>query len=438
MIDAINKADEDILPFLRIKLFIKLTEMFSELEKYELCTRRKKHLQIDDIYTIGYCIVKQSIENCRLKSIIKLIPNTVNNENNIEDASMDTDTLHVYDMKIMFEEMQVMRSLMTDLRQQNNKILTELAELKTENVSLKDMISNTVEKSDIHVQGNVINAKKRNIIKPADPISIDGALVPDSTRVLLYGDRSVTNIRSTQRDFKISSDVKSDLSDVHQKLCNMSSDSAKKIIIATGVNDCLSKKDTDQIGQDFRIVLKEATRVSLDPVKVSSVCVRSEVSGIQSKINKVNDHISQICENLECEFVDNSLNFTFRDGSIDYSLYNNAKCDLSQKGTNRLMLNLGLSEMTAEKTQNKSVPGRQAYNQVVSYGRHNSKRNLSGVNSHEHRGMVDDLPRHRNDQRRCHNCGERGHLKNSCRHTQPIYCDSCGLRGHKSKHCAYT
>lgn len=35
----------------------------------------------------------------------------------------------------------------------------------------------------------------------------------------------------------------------------------------------------------------------------------------------------------------------------------------------------------------------------------------------------------------CYNCGESGHLQDSCRHNGPLQCFQCGYQGHKAKHC---
>ena len=49
------------LPLLRIKLYIKLLEIFPEIEDYDLVTRGKKQGLIDDIYEIGNSVNSQKL-----------------------------------------------------------------------------------------------------------------------------------------------------------------------------------------------------------------------------------------------------------------------------------------------------------------------------------------------------------------------------------------
>ena len=42
-----------------------------------------------------------------------------------------------------------------------------------------------------------------------------------------------------------------------------------------------------------------------------------------------------------------------------------------------------------------------------------------------------------NNQPRCHNCGEKGHVIRQCRQQELVSCWSCGQEGHKQKHCDY-
>ena len=49
------------LPLLRIRLYIKLLEIFPEIEDYDLVTRGKKQGLIDDIYEIGNSVNSQNL-----------------------------------------------------------------------------------------------------------------------------------------------------------------------------------------------------------------------------------------------------------------------------------------------------------------------------------------------------------------------------------------
>ena len=57
--------------------------------------------------------------------------------------------------------------------------------------------------------------------------------------------------------------------------------------------------------------------------------------------------------------------------------------------------------------------------------------------------QIEVLPRRRTwatrqQQPRCYQCGETGHLIKQCGLQQTVHCWACGLQGHKSKHCDYS
>ena len=248
------------------------------------------------------------------------------------------------------------------------------------------------------------------VIEPARPLTESSHNLPDTSRILLLGDSSVTDVRASNQLLKISSDEKNDLFNVYSKLSNMSNDSAKSVVLSIGMNNCLSSKTVSQINKDYEILLNEASRVSqLEQVKVSSVCLRSEMPGIQSKVNQVNLDLSKLCDSMNCVFVDHSLNFFFRDGSVDYSLYCSNESKLSQKGSARHMLNLGLSEMIKVRTYVPSDNAAKIYTAAVTqdHSRPEQKRrfyrHLANQNSQRH-PYGRKVPR-------CWNCGERGHLQ---------------------------
>ena len=360
-------------------------------------------------------------------------------------------------IKVLQNELYLMRQSMADVVRQNNEILHKVEEVKSENAILKNIIEKlepckTSIVADCMDNNNKSNCSKlkeepkktmilsrRNqdkpVIEPARPLTESSHNLPDTSRILLLGDSSVTDVRASNQLLKISSDEKNDLFNVYSKLSNMSNDSAKSVVLSIGMNDCLSSKTVSQINKDYEILLNEASRVSQEQVKVSSVCLRSELPGIQSKVNQVNLDLSKLCDSMNCVFVDHSLNFFFRDGSVDYSLYCSNESKLSQKGSARHMLNLGLSEMTKVRTYVPSDDAKKTYTAAVTqdHSRPEQKRrfyrHLANQNSQRH-------PTERKVPR-CWNCGERGHLQDTCRHSQPISCATCGMKGHKSKHCAF-
>ena len=61
IISALKKVTTEKLPLLRIKSYIKLLEIFPEIEDYDLVTRGKKQGLIDDIYEIGNSVNSQKL-----------------------------------------------------------------------------------------------------------------------------------------------------------------------------------------------------------------------------------------------------------------------------------------------------------------------------------------------------------------------------------------
>ena len=59
---------------------------------------------------------------------------------------------------------------------------------------------------------------------------------------------------------------------------------------------------------------------------------------------QLNAKMMEICDELNTEFVNNDPNFKYANGHTDMDLLQDDKLHLSQKGTNRLISNLGLTE----------------------------------------------------------------------------------------------
>ena len=73
VINVISQVNSEKLCILRIKLYLKVIEIFPELEKFELITRLKREVLVTDIYEFGLCVASRQ-QTEKLKNILELIP----------------------------------------------------------------------------------------------------------------------------------------------------------------------------------------------------------------------------------------------------------------------------------------------------------------------------------------------------------------------------
>ena len=223
----------------------------------------------------------------------------------------------------LVDEIQALKTKMFEIMKQNNNILHTLKEVKKENISLKELChckQDTVAGRNVQ-QATEVKVKEPSLqpnhkappIRPSRMVQAadSNSGLPHRAQKLLLGDVSVCDVSSSSPSLMINSNENNDLLDTYNIIANKSTDSTQEVIISTRMNDCISEKSSEQIIKDFDVVLKEAKRVSAGPVKIASLCLSSDQPGCQSKINKVNKGLSDICENLQCVFIDHTMNFTF-------------------------------------------------------------------------------------------------------------------------------
>ena len=112
----LEKRDNDTLVLLRIKLHSSLLEVFPDLFYYDLITRRKKALLIDDIYWISQSIVENKVTS-RVKQCLKLCSENSNKgqtdssrgsvarfcmENCVHDGRFDADMVQCHLCQIWY------------------------------------------------------------------------------------------------------------------------------------------------------------------------------------------------------------------------------------------------------------------------------------------------------------------------------------------------
>ena len=235
-------------------------------------------------------------------------------------------------------------------------------------------------------------------------------------------------------------------------------DHLKQIIILAGTHEMTEDVPTEKIQVDFKALLRKAQAVTSE-ITVSSVLPVNKGDGVYlGRLIEVNDQLKSTCDEMDVKFVDNDMNFTFRNGTVDFTTLNRDGIHLSQSGTGRLMTNLSLPKPQRQNTHDR--PTREAV-QATSGASTTSDWTVVGRRSVPHplgrrsvptpigrrsvptpigRRSVPtpigrrSVPNLRHTPGQCTKCGETNHVTATCRHTQKVVCRKCGKSGHKDKH----
>ena len=190
-------------------------------------------------------------------------------------------------------------------------------------------------------------------------------------------------------------------------------DHLKQIIILAGTHEMTEDVPTEKIQVDFKALLRKAQAVTSE-ITVISVLPVNKGNGVY-----LNDQLKSTCDEMDVKFVDNDTNFTFRNGTVDFTTLDRDGIHLSQSGTGRLMTNLSLPKPQRQNTHDR--PTREAV-QATRGASTTSDWTVVGRRSVPH------------PLGQCRKCGETNHVTATCRHTQKVVCRKCGKSGHKDKH----
>ena len=235
-------------------------------------------------------------------------------------------------------------------------------------------------------------------------------------------------------------------------------DHLKQIIILAGTHEMTEDVATENIQVDFKALLRKAQAVTSE-ITVNSVLPVNKGNGVYlGRLIEVNDQLKSTCDEMDVKFVDNDTNFTFRNGTVDFTTLNRDGIHLSQSGTGRLMTNLSLPKPQRQNTHDR--PTREAV-QATRGASTTSDWTVVGRRSVPHplgrrsvptpigrrsvptpigRRSVPtpigrrSVPNLRHTPGQCTKCGETNHVTATCRHTQKVLCGKCGKSGHKDKH----
>ena len=173
-----------------------------------------------------------------------------------------------------------------------------------------------------------------------------------------------------------------------------------------------------------------------------SICPRIDQSdpSLLTRIDRVNQDLltGSNSEEATWNFVDNDVNFRYRDGTVDGSLLLRDGIHLSYVGCTKLLVNAGLSDVYSVKRKmgNKNNNNNSNNNIARRNPKHTVRASTHGRGSNSFtNSRRRPFQSYSSHDVLCHFCGENGHVSTVCRHGAPIRCWSCGLSGHKSHVC---
>ncbi len=311
-------------------------------------------------------------------------------------------------------------------------IQAQLIELKDLQQSNQDVVKLTKECAELRAENARLTAdlekRQQQSALPTQP----------RTSNLLLGSSHVTRLERTSEDTQVRGQAGACLRDAITTLKKYPANDTRHVSLVIGSNDCDTDVPVDETISDFRELIHEAGRVAHDGVSVSSVLPRLKGDTYQQKADSVNVSLKELCEELHCNYVDNDANFRLRNDAVDDSIFVEDRVHLTTTGLNRLIGNLGLQDKVRVKP---------SYAKVASSPPSNQPRGSTeppGSTKPPGQGQLQGRPQGqrnpgqhmgRSDDHRCWNCGETGHVTDSCRHGQRISCHRCNKSGHKQKYC---
>ena len=349
-----------------------------------------------------------------------------------------------------------------DLRKQNH-ILIET------NANLVQQLSKLAEDKCSPTHKESTNVKNPNHQKAAQAKS------------LLIGSSIIRDIyRQALPDYDVICSRGATIIDLHKELSKITA-KYKNILIVVGGNDCSSIEDTDGIITNFKSLISLSKDLVEDRVIVSSICPRLHSATVQGRIESVNAALMLDAESDNYTFVNNDLTYRLQDNTINDGYYLPDGVHLSQAGTKKLAKNLNLSPVAGKDIvwikrasprsnrpsttdqsrinhrrnnykENDSTPiyeYRQNRSHAGTRFNHQANNNFQGTSQNNNVptpiGIYHDNFKnyHINSNGAqtqtnpvyCWNCGETGHVTQSCRFGQPVKCLSCSRFGHKYKFC---
>ena len=122
----------------------------------------------------------------------------------------------------------------------------------------------------------------------------------------------------------------------------------KDITLVCGTNNCSTGAPVEKITDECKDLITVAKEKAQN-VHLCSVPPRTDGRADSAKIDEVNRSIEVLAERENIHFVNNDENFKYRDGSVDKNTLLTDGLHLSKEGLDRLIKNVGLSDVAESK-----------------------------------------------------------------------------------------
>ena len=122
-----------------------------------------------------------------------------------------------------------------------------------------------------------------------------------------------------------------------------------EIIIVGGAREMKEGVNEDLINDKVEKLLQKAKSVT-QCVKMS-IIIPSKNTANSERLSDLNPKVRSTCVDNDVVFVDNDVNFTFRNGAVDDAAFQRDGIHLSESGTDRLLRNLVLPKQPIRRKQ---------------------------------------------------------------------------------------
>ena len=206
----------------------------------------------------------------------------------------------------------------------------------------------------------------------------------------------------------------------------------ESVTLLVGGNDCEAKpiKSADAILKSYSELI-DVAKEKCQTVKVSSICPRLNSKDVQDRIDAVNAGLVTACnERTDVKFMNLSPLFHLADGTINDGYILKDGIHITRNAMNKIAtkLELHIKDQKAGVCDQKKIQNQNNVQKIT--------RNPQPAGHRTHVSSPStSSPSDRESW--CYNCGEPNHVKDRCRHSQPLKCHLCHRQGHKSKFCDY-
>ena len=181
-----------------------------------------------------------------------------------------------------------------------------------------------------------------------------------SQPALLIGDSLLRDIDENKiKKTKVTSLAGAKIVDITEHLTN---DAAhyRQVVICVGTNNCADDIHIDQLTQQYEeLVRVAADKVSsTDDIIISNVPPRTDKVERQRHVEELNSLLQDLATKVGARYISHDLSFRLADGQPNDGYLLADGLHLSNRGCNRLVLNLGLTTTKSDVTKRKKTPTR--------------------------------------------------------------------------------